>query len=189
MKRRTFLAATVGAAAAASGQAQLRSPAQWLERDGTPRIGAEAFAASGPLQVWLVAMPKPLWMAWWNLLPVESDAPQLIEGLVQDYRADDEVLLSLLVTGAARDESRKRRLIASLTTVAPDGTADPPSLQDYFWEGMPFNRSQRIAVLEPVLGVGDPLGRSAGTWTLHVNLTDTLASRSVDLRQRVSLAA
>jgi hypothetical protein len=189
MKRRSVLAAISAAMAVAPGRAQLRSPDQWLERDGTPRISSTAFGAYGQLRVWLVAMPMPLWRAWWNLLPVQSETPRLIDGLIQSYLPDDEISLSLLVTGALRDDSRKRRLVASVTTVAPDGRANPPTRQDYFWEGMPFNRSNSIGILEPVLGVSDHVGRPAGTWQLHAEVTDTLASVSVSMTQKVNVGA
>lgn len=186
MKRRTFLAVT---SVAMSAHAQLRSPAQWLEPDATPRIGSEAYGANGSLRVWLVTMPMPLWRDWWNLLPVASEAPRQVDGLVQRYRADDEIALSVLVSGALRDDARKRRLVASLAAIGPDGRSHPPMRQDYFWEGMPFNRANSVGILEPVLGMSDLLGPSAGTWTLQLELTDTLASVSVAVSQKVEVGA
>jgi len=188
MDRRSFLVGTSIAVSAMPARTQLRSPAQWLDRDGTPRIATEAFGASGNLRVWLVTMPMPLWRDWWNLLPVNSEAPRLIDRFVQSYLPNDEIAISLLVSGALRDDEKKRRLVASITAVAPDGRANPPTLQDYFWEGMPFNRTNSIGILEPVLGVSDQLGRSSGTWSLRVSVTDTLASASVFVSQSVSVA-
>ena len=132
-------------------------------------------------------MPMPLWRAWWNLLPLNSEAPRLVDGLIQSYQKDDEVSLSVLVSGALRDDNRKRRLVASITTVAPDGRANPPTLQDYFWEGMAFNRTRSIGILEPVLGLSDQLDQASGNWKLRVDVTDTLASVSVSVSQTVSV--
>jgi hypothetical protein len=129
----------------------------------------------------------PLWREWWNLLPVQSEAPQLVDGLIHSYLPEDEVSLSLLVAGALRDNSHKRKLISRLTAFAPDGTANPPTMQDYFWEGMPFNRSNTVGILEPVLSVTDHFGRSAGTWKFRVDLTDTLASVNVSVSQEVTV--
>ncbi|EWS58473.1 hypothetical protein Y694_03650 [Methylibium sp. T29-B] len=54
---------------------------------------------------------------------------------------------------------------------------------------MPFNRANSVGILEPVLSMSDLLGRSAGTWTLQLELTDTLASVSVAVSQKVEVGA